>query len=166
MRKILARFISAFSDVLQHKLVHFCHHVHQLLVIKKTSPMHSLIGTLWFSVYSRGPTLLARTNCFDFDWHLSCVFLSDAASQFVQHCQASLQVLGPAQPERVLVFHDVGQHGAAQEHHVLTPGRVLDADLKLLQKWSEGGTGTAEICFFFFYNLYIPSSVSVSSVSL
>lgn len=60
------------------------------------------------------------------------LFLSDSTSQFLQHRQAFLVVLGLAQPEGVLVFHYVGQHCAAQEHHVFTPGRVLDADLKLL----------------------------------
>lgn len=60
------------------------------------------------------------------------IFLSDSTSQFLQHSQTFFIVLGFGQPEGVLVFHDVGQHGATQEHHVLTPGRVLDADLELL----------------------------------
>lgn len=58
--------------------------------------------------------------------------LSVSSSQFLQHSQAFFLVLCLAQPEGVLVFHDVGQHCAAQEHHVFASGRVLDADLKLL----------------------------------
>ncbi len=66
-----------------------------------------------------------------------CLFvgvLSDGDSQLLQHSRPFLLVLLPCHPEVVLVLHDVGQHGAAQEHHVFTPGRVLDADLKLLHK--------------------------------
>lgn len=65
------------------------------------------------------------------------MFLSDSTSQFLQHPQALLLVLCPAQPEGVLVLHDVGQHGAALEHHVFTTGRVFDADPKLLHRKSE-----------------------------
>lgn len=56
--------------------------------------------------------------------------LSDGDSEFFQHADAFLLVLLPGQPEVVLVLHDVSQHGSAQEHHVLSPGRILDPDLK------------------------------------
>lgn len=59
--------------------------------------------------------------------------LSDGDSEFFQHADSFLLVLLPGQPEVVLVLHDVGQHGSAQEHHVLSPGRILDPDLKFLQ---------------------------------
>ena len=52
----------------------------------------------------------------------------------VTHIEALLLVLRLEQPELILVLHDVGQHGASHEHHVLPAGRVLDADLELLQK--------------------------------
>ena len=67
-------------------------------------------------------------------WVTLFFLLSDSTSQFLQHSQAFLVVLGLAQPEGVLVFHDVGQHRSAEEHQVFAPGRVLDADLKLLHK--------------------------------
>lgn len=60
--------------------------------------------------------------------------LSDSTSQFLQHSQTFFIILRLAQPEGVLVFHDVGQHRSAEEHQVFAPGRVLDADLKLLHK--------------------------------
>lgn len=63
----------------------------------------------------------------------SAALLSDTASQFLQHAKAFLQVLGPAQPEGFLVLHDVGQHGAAQEHHVFAARGVLDANLEPLR---------------------------------
>lgn len=59
--------------------------------------------------------------------------LSDGDSEFLQHADSFLLVLLAGQPEVVLVLHDVGQHGAAQEHHVFTPGGVLDPDLEFLQ---------------------------------
>lgn len=61
-----------------------------------------------------------------------CV-LSDGDSELLQHSRPFLLVLLPRHPEVVLVLHDVGQHGSAQEHHVLSPGRILDPDLKFLQ---------------------------------
>lgn len=60
------------------------------------------------------------------------LFLFDRSSKFLQCCQALFVVLCLAQPEGVFVFHDVGQHRAAQKHHVLSPGRVLNSDLELL----------------------------------
>lgn len=59
--------------------------------------------------------------------------LSDGDSEFFQHTDSFLLVLLPGQPEVVLVLHDVGQHGSAQEHHVLSPGRILNPDLEFLQ---------------------------------
>lgn len=59
--------------------------------------------------------------------------LSDGDSEFFQHTDSFLLVLFPGQPEVVLVLHDVCQHGSAQEHHVLSPGRILDPDLEFLQ---------------------------------
>lgn len=46
---------------------------------------------------------------------------------------AHLFVLLFGQPELRLVFHNVGQHCAADEHHVLSSGRVFDSDLEFLQ---------------------------------
>lgn len=71
----------------------------------------------------------------DVVFSLQVISLSDSTSQLLQRSQAFFLVLRPVQPEGVLVFHDVGQHRAAQEHHVFTPGRVLDADPKLLHRW-------------------------------
>lgn len=59
-------------------------------------------------------------------------FLSDGDPEFFQHSDSLLLVLLPGQPEVVLVLHDVGQHGPAQEHHVLSPGWILDTDLEFL----------------------------------
>lgn len=59
--------------------------------------------------------------------------LSDGDSELLQHSRPFLLVLLPRHPEAVLVLHDVGQHGSTQEHHVLSPGRILDPDLKFLQ---------------------------------
>lgn len=66
---------------------------------------------------------------------VACPFstLSDGDSEFFQHADSFLLVLLPGQPEVVLVLHDVGQHGSAQEHHVLSSRRILDPDLKFLQ---------------------------------
>lgn len=58
--------------------------------------------------------------------------LSDGDSEFFQHADSFLLVLLPGQPEVVLVLHDVGQHRSTQEHHVLSPGRILNPDLKFL----------------------------------
>ncbi len=69
--------------------------------------------------------------------------LSDGDSEFFQHADSFLLVLLPGQPEVVLVLHDVGQHGSAQEHHVLSPGRILDPDLKFLQ---DKGTHKKSLC--------------------
>lgn len=64
--------------------------------------------------------------------------LSDGDSEFFQHADSFLLVLLPGQPEVVLVLHDVGQHRSTQEHHVLSPGRILNPDLKFLH--DKGGT--------------------------
>lgn len=64
--------------------------------------------------------------------------LSDGDSELLQHSRPFLLVLLPRHPEAVLVLHDVGQHGAAQEHHVFTPRRVLYPDLEFL-RWRRGG---------------------------
>lgn len=65
--------------------------------------------------------------------------LSDGHSKFFQHTDSFLLVLLPGQPEVVLVLHDVGQHGSTQEHHVLSPGRILNPDLKFLQEKKHRG---------------------------
>jgi len=67
--------------------------------------------------------------------------LSDGDSELLQHPRALLLVLLPRHPEVVLVLHDVGQHGAAQEHHVLTARGVLDPDLEFLGR-RKGGAST------------------------
>ena len=36
------------------------------------------------------------------------------------------------EPKVLLVLHDIRQHGAAEEHHVLATRGILDADLELL----------------------------------
>lgn len=66
------------------------------------------------------------------DKPMAAAFLSNGDSQLLQHSRPLLPVLVPRHPEVVLVLHDVGQHGAAQEHHVLTPRGVLDPDLEFL----------------------------------
>ena len=72
--------------------------------------------------------------------------LSDGDSEFLQHADSFLLVLLAGQPEVVLVLHDVGQHGSAQEHHVLSPGRVLDADLEFLKKQRDMKTSITALC--------------------
>ena len=37
-------------------------------------------------------------------------------------------VVGFAHPELGALLHDVGEHAATQEHHVLPPRRVFDPD--------------------------------------
>lgn len=59
------------------------------------------------------------------------------AEQFLQHVHAFFVILRLAQPEGLFVLHDVGQHGASLEDHVLTTGRVLDADPELLHGRTE-----------------------------
>ena len=51
-----------------------------------------------------------------------------------EHADAMLLVVLPRHPERLLVLHDLGEDGAAEEHHVLPAGRVLDPNLELLRK--------------------------------
>lgn len=60
-----------------------------------------------------------------------------SAAELVEHFQAFFLILGSRQPERLFIFHDVGQHGSTHEHHVLTARGVFDADLKLLQEEKE-----------------------------
>lgn len=62
-----------------------------------------------------------------------CV-LSNSDSQLLQNSRPFLLVLLPRHPEVVLVLHNVGQHGAAQKHHVLTSRGVFYPDLEFLQK--------------------------------
>ena len=52
-------------------------------------------------------------------------------AKLVEAADALLLVLRFADPDLLLVLDDVGQHSAAQKHHVLAPRRVLDADLEL-----------------------------------
>ena len=59
--------------------------------------------------------------------------LFDSHTQFLHDLQPLLLVLLAGHPEAVPVLHDVGQHGPAQEHHVLAARRVLDTDLKFLR---------------------------------
>lgn len=35
-------------------------------------------------------------------------------------------------PERLFVFHDIGQNGTAEEDHVFSTGRVFDSDFEVL----------------------------------
>ena len=61
--------------------------------------------------------------------------LSRSYSDLLQHAHALLLVLTAQHPKLiVLVFHDVGEHGAAQEHHVLPTRRVLDFNLEFLEE--------------------------------
>lgn len=53
-------------------------------------------------------------------------------SQLFQHIQSFLLVLKLRHPKIVAVFADICQNGAADEHHVLSAGRVFDADFKFL----------------------------------
>lgn len=55
---------------------------------------------------------------------------SGVATEPLERGGALIVPLLSRDPERVAVLHDVGQHGAAQEHHVLAPRRVLDAALE------------------------------------
>ena len=48
-------------------------------------------------------------------------------AEFLENSQAILLVLLPAHPEVVPVLHHVGQHGAADENHVFSARRVLNA---------------------------------------
>mmetsp|Transcript_16672 Transcript_16672/g.33679 ORF Transcript_16672/g.33679 Transcript_16672/m.33679 type:complete len:290 (+) Transcript_16672:186-1055(+) len=49
-----------------------------------------------------------------------------------QHRRALLVPFGARHPEGLLVLHNVRQHAAPEEHHVLAPRRVLDAQLELV----------------------------------
>ncbi|CAN8009736.1 unnamed protein product [Ixodes pacificus] len=57
-----------------------------------------------------------------------------AREQLVEHPHALLLVLLPRHPELGIVLHHFGQDGAANEHHVLAPGRVLNSDLEFLER--------------------------------
>lgn len=74
--------------------------------------------------------------------HKTGSFCSPA--ELVQHFQTFLLILGSRQPERLFIFHDVGQHGSAHKHHVFTARGVLDADLKLLREEKEKKRGSNE----------------------
>lgn len=82
---------------------------------------------------------MCTVNVFLFIYLCPSSALSDGDSEFFQHADSFFLVLLPGQPEVVLVLHDVGQHGSAQEHHVLSSGRILNPDLKFLQNKGHGG---------------------------
>ena len=58
------------------------------------------------------------------------VGLDDA--QLVEGTDTLLLPLLLCDPEAVLVLHNIRQHRASQEHHVLTTRRILNADLEVL----------------------------------
>lgn len=60
--------------------------------------------------------------------------LSDSHTKFLQHTDALFLVFLSGHPEVVFVFHDVCEDCTTQEYHVLSAGRVFDADLKFLKK--------------------------------
>lgn len=53
-------------------------------------------------------------------------------AHLLQHPGALLHVLVATHPERLLVLHDVRQHRASQEHHVLSARRVFDTNFEFL----------------------------------
>ena len=64
-----------------------------------------------------------------------------APPQLIQRPRALLEPLVARYPEVRAVPHDVCEHGAAEEDHVLPAGRVLDADLEFLEKMGKNGLG-------------------------
>ena len=62
------------------------------------------------------------------------LFSRRTVGELVEDADAALLVLLARHPERLLVLHDVGQDGAADEDHVLAARRGLDADLEFLHR--------------------------------
>lgn len=58
--------------------------------------------------------------------------LANTDAEFLHDPDALLLIFGPQHPEFIAVFHDLGKHGTAKEHHVLSTWRILDADFEFL----------------------------------
>jgi hypothetical protein len=68
-----------------------------------------------------------------YNMHLHVVgTLAFAAAQLVERPDALLEPLLARDPEVLAALHDICEHRAAQEDHVLPAGRVFDLDLEFL----------------------------------
>ena len=57
-----------------------------------------------------------------------------AARELVQGARALLEPLLPGDPELFPLLHDIREHRAPEEDHVLPAWRVLDTDLEFLSR--------------------------------
>lgn len=58
-----------------------------------------------------------------------------AQTKFFQYVQSLLFILQFGHPEIVTILADIGQNGTAHKDHVLSAGRILDANFEFLQFW-------------------------------
>lgn len=80
-------------------------------------------------------------------WHVSAL-LSHTSAHFIQNHNTLLRVLCLADPKRLLVLHDVGQHRPTHEDHVLALWWILNADLKFLcGKKRQRESASASLCW-------------------
>jgi hypothetical protein len=83
---------------------------------------------------------LTSSNRFFIESNCFCTSTANATPRSRRHAQlgeageALLLVVLLEDPRLVLVLDDVRQHRPAQEHHVLSPRRVLDAHLELAER--------------------------------